>query len=124
MAYKLITEATINIAKLFTSIKVTLAFFEFSTLWISNYDHVENLLKQILGHSGNMDTIELFCLFFLIFFFSLLCFFSPDQRSRLQCKGKFISPYSCVSIYQGPISMYSYILYWPNSFHQTLPTCC
>ena len=34
MAYKLIIEATINIAKLFASIKVTLALFEFSTPWI------------------------------------------------------------------------------------------
>ena len=40
-------------------------------------------------------TFSFFSFLFFLFssFFSLFCFFNPVQRSRLQCKGKFISPY-------------------------------
>ena len=61
-------------------------------------------MKQILNHSVNMDTIELFCLLFLVIFLT------PVQRSRLQWKihfpysfVKFISDMSCVFINQDTI---------------------
>ena len=45
------------------------------------------------GHYWVILRFLSFLFFLFSSFFSLFCFFNPVQRSRLQCKGKFISPY-------------------------------
>ena len=93
MAYELIIGATIDIAKLFASIKVSLSFF-----WIFNVlDFLIMITWKLVETNsiilGIWTLLSYFGFSFLSSFFPVFCFFSTVQRSRLQCKSKFIFPY-------------------------------
>ena len=92
MAYELIVGVTIDIAKWFVSIKVTLSL-DFWRAGFSYCDHMDTYWNEFSIIQDIWTLLSYFTFSFLSSFFSLFCFFNPVQRSRLQCKGKFISPY-------------------------------
>ena len=107
MAYKLIIGATINIAKLFASIKVTLALdtlsLDFWRAEFCSYNNMETYWNEFSIILGIWALLSYFVFCFLSFFFLFFVFLALSKEVDYSAKANSLPHMSYVSINQSTI---------------------